>query len=159
MTTTDVFLQPGELFLSSEPACVKTVVGSCVAIMIRSEHPPLAAIAHCLLPESSAPFDKIPESEALRFVDSTVDLLLKCFRDQGSASDGLEIKIFGGADTGCGYSVGLRNVEAASRCFSKYGLTVAASSIGGVRGRSLQFHTASGGVLVKTLPQRRKKSP
>lgn len=154
----EVFLQPGELFFSAQPARVKTVVGSCVAIMIRTARPPLAAIAHCLLPESTASFDKIPRREALRYVDSTVDLMLRSLRKHGAALSDMEVKVFGGSDTGCGYRVGLRNVQAAKESLARHGLAAIAGSVGGEHGRAIQFDTETGDVLVKTLHGRPRES-
>jgi chemotaxis protein CheD len=47
--------------------------------------------------------------------------------------------------------VGSRNVTAARKVLSAQGLTLAASAVGGNRGRVLEFDTATGDVLVKTL--------
>jgi chemotaxis protein CheD len=150
------FLQPGELFTTERPARVKTVVGSCLAIMMRAPRLGLAVIAHCLLPQAGAPLDALPRKEALRFVDTTLELILRGFAERGAAGDEMEIKLFGGADTMCkdgsGYCVGRRNIETARSVLAAHGLSVAVSGVGGRRGRSIEFDTGTGKVLVKVLP-------
>ena len=153
-----VFLQPGELFTGRAPAVVKTVLGSCVAITIRDRRLGLAAMAHCLLPEAGAPVSALTRTEALRFVDSTVELMLAAFLNNGARFGDLEIKLFGGAD---GLSadrtqsngVGSRNVEMALSALASHGLDPAASGVGGKRGRVIEFHTQTGEVHVRRLPQ------
>ena len=157
-----VFLKPGELFTGQSPARVKTVLGSCVAITVRDRRLGLAAMAHCLLPEAGAPADELPRQEALRFVDTTIDLLLNAFRRQGARAGDLEIKLFGGADglsldPQSGAGVGSRNVDAAHALLAARGFTPAAAVVGGRRGRVIEFDTESGEVRVRVLPQTPRK--
>ena len=158
-TPAAVFLQPGELFTSATPARVKTVVGSCVAILMRAPQAGMGAMAHCLLPEAGAPAEALPQRLALRFVDTTLELMLRDFLCRGVSCQDLEIKLFGGAGNvfrpGAPPSlyVGRRNVETALSGLAARGLTLAASSVGGTRGRLIEFDTGSGEVWVKTLPE------
>ena len=155
------FLQPGELVTAENPIRVKTVLGSCLAITMRDPRLGLTAIAHCLLPEAGVRLDAMPREEALRYVDTTIELMLRGFAQRGAALGDLEIKLFGGADSlaepnrGCGYCVGRRNVESALAILGARGLTVAASGTGGRQGRTIEFNTGTGEVYVKTLPAQR----
>jgi chemotaxis protein CheD len=148
-----VFLQPGEIVTTETPVSVKTVLGSCVAITMRSARAGFAAMAHCLLP-SAGIHAPLPACEASRYVDSTIDLMLRVFARRGITQQDLEIKLFGGADRMSmgGYGVGRRNVETAVKTLAGYGIIAAASVTGGRRGLVVQFDTASGEVLVRRLP-------
>lgn len=151
------FLQPGELLTAERPMRVKTVVGSCLAIMIRAPRLGVTSIAHCLLPEAGVAPETLPREEALRYVDTTLALMLRGFAERGAASGDIEVKLFGGADSlapdqGCGYWVGRRNVESAQAILAARGLKVAASGVGGRQGRAIEFDTDTGEVFVKTLP-------
>ncbi len=154
----DCFLQPGELFTAQGPARVKTVVGSCLAIMVRVPRLGLTAIAHCILPRAGARLDAISREEALRYVDTTMDLILRSFARRGVATADLEIKLFGGADglglpdSGGAYRVGARNIESVQALLAARGLTVAASGLGGRRGRAIEFDTGTGDVFIRKLP-------
>ncbi|HZU26805.1 MAG TPA: chemotaxis protein CheD [Bryobacteraceae bacterium] len=153
-----VFLHPGELFSGRMPTRVKTILGSCVAITVRDRRLGLAAMAHCLLPEAGVDADTLPAPEAFRFVDTTIDLLLRAFSRQGARFGDLEIKLFGGADAlnldpQCPFGVGGRNVEAALDALAARGLAPKASGVGGTRGRAIEFDTGTGEVLVRLLPR------
>ena len=153
-----VFLQPGELFTGDAPARVKTVLGSCVAILMRIPRAGTAAMAHCLLPEAGASADALPRRLALRFVDTTVELMLRALAARGARPGELEVKLFGGAGriyapgVPLAMRVGQRNVETALAELAARGLTVVARSVGGECGRLIEFDTATGAVRVKVLP-------
>jgi chemotaxis protein CheD len=152
-----VFLQPGEMFATHTPMRVKTIVGSCVAIAIRAPRLGFTVVAHCLLPHAGKAVDAI---EAPRYVDTAVAAMMRMAAERGAASEDVEIKLFGGADTiAAGYGVGSRNVEAARKVFSARGLPLAAIAVGGNRGRVLEFDTASGDVFVKTLAAQTRGVP
>lgn len=153
-----VFLQPGELFSGDTPARVKTVLGSCVAILMRTPGTSRAAMAHCLLPEAGASVDALPRRLALRFVDTTVELMLRMFLRRGGGAAEIEVKLFGGAGRMGGpgapeaLSVGRRNAETALSALYARGLRVASSSLGGPYGRFIEFDTETGEVWVRNLP-------
>lgn len=152
------FLQPGELATAETAMRVKTVVGSCLAIVIRAPRLGRTSIAHCLLPVAGAPVERLAREEALRYVDAAIELMLRSFERWGARSEDLEIKLFGGADSmrrsdpGAGYRVGARNTESALNVLAAHGLGVAALCVGGSRGRAIEVDTGTGDVFVRNLP-------
>jgi chemotaxis protein CheD len=154
----EVFLHPGEIFGTEQPVRVKTIVGSCVAIVLRAPRLGLAAMAHCVLPEAEARAAVLPAHAACRYVDVAIELMLGAFTSRGVTVVELEVKLFGGAgrlEDGSaerGYQVGRRNVKAAQSALAAHGLCIAASDTGGSRGRVIEFDTATGEVWVKRLP-------
>ncbi len=155
---TTVFLQPCEMVLVTRPARVKTVLGSCVGITMRSPSGGIAAMVHCLLPEAGAPYRQLPAAEHWRYVDAAVERLLDAFTRRGTPPGNLEVKIFGGADHLAanapheGYRVGRRNVAAALASLTRHGIEPVTKVVGGRCGRLVEFDTASGHVFVKRLP-------
>ena len=153
-----VFLQPAELFTATRPARVKTVVGSCLAITMRAGRLGLAAMAHSVLPRAGLPARQLPPRTALRYVDTTIELMLSLFRGYGATLVDIEIKIFGGADglsralADSGLAVGNRNIQSAETALHAHSLTAAVSGVGGTRGRVIEFDTLTGDVFVKPLP-------
>jgi chemotaxis receptor (MCP) glutamine deamidase CheD len=153
-----LFLQPSDMAITEGPATVRTVLGSCVAIIMRSPRLGVAAIAHCLLPNAPASVVPLARQEALKYVDSTVELMLVELSRRGATAVELEVKLFGGADSmdrapsRSAYQVGRRNVEAALAMLAARGLAPAARSVGGPRGYVIDFDGASGDVKVKRLP-------
>lgn len=153
--TEALFLLPGEIVIAHAPARVKTVVGSCVAIMFRAPQQGMAAIAHCLLPCAGVAAGSLPCGEASRYVDTAVETMLAALAAHGAMPPELQVKVFGGADgIEGGYQVGARNVDAARSALMAHQLSFDACVVGGKRGRLLEFDTETGDVLVKILPRR-----
>jgi len=152
-----VFLRPGELWTTDIPTRVKTVLGSCVAITMRAPRLGLASITHCLLPSAGGRPETLSRSEALKYVDATIGILIDTFASHGAAVSELEVKLIGGADnlqpSGAPsfYSVGGRNVQMALDGLAQRGITPVASIVGGRSGRVMVFDTATGDVFVKVL--------
>ncbi len=148
-----LFLGPAELVVTSGPCRVKTVLGSCVAITMRAARLGVASMAHCLLPDAGAPVETLPRSEALRYVNSTIVLMLREFAVRRVQSADLEIQVFGGSDAfRSPYRVGRRNVDTALKTLATLGMRPLFSSVGGRHGRVVEFDTATGEASVKKLP-------
>jgi len=150
-----VYLKPGELFMSREPALVSTVLGSCVSVTVFSPACRLGAICHALLPSGSI-------AEGFRFVDSTVDYMVDEINRMGVPLSGCQIKLFGGADVllpseqrGKRLSVGQQNIIAAHGRLERHGLTPSAVDVGGVHGRKLFFDSRTGHVYLKKMNKSR----
>lgn len=154
-----LFLQPSDLAITEGPARVKTVLGSCVAVVMRAPRLGMAAIGHCLLPRAPALAAPLTRQEALKYVDSTIGLMLRELARRGAGAVDLEVKLFGGADSldrppsKSSYQVGQRNVEAALAVLAAHGLAPVAKSVGGRRGYVIEFDNATGHVQVRRLPK------
>jgi len=152
-----VFLKPGEWVLADEPTRVKTILGSCVAVTVRSPRLGLAAVTHCLLPNAGEAGESVDDTTAPRYVDSALDIVFDAFARRGALLAELEVKLVGGADgltremSRGRYSVGARNVRTALQEIASRGLTPAVSVVGGRAGRVLVFDTATGNLFVKQL--------
>ncbi len=148
-----LFLQPAELVVAEAAMRVRTVLGSCVAIVMRAPRLGVAAMAHCLLPNSDGAAD-----EKLKYVDTTIAAMLLVFARRGAGSAELEVKLFGGADgmrasgAGSPYRVGSRNVESALCELAALGIVPASSDVGGEAARLIELDTGTGVVFVKRLP-------
>ena len=92
-----VFLQPGEIFATGAAVRIKTILGSCVGIMIRAPQARFAAMAHCVLPE--APADDLTDlDQPARYVDKAIASMLRMAARHGATREDVEVKLFGGAD-------------------------------------------------------------
>ena len=155
-----LFLQPGDAVFADNPAQVHTVLGSCVALTMRAPRLGVAAVAHCVLPEAGVSASALPLAEALKYVDTTVELMLLALQRRGASVREIEVKIFGGADNlgsvapSSGYHVGSRNVEATLAALGERGIVPVTSSVGGRHGRVIDFDTVTGEVQVRRLPLR-----
>jgi chemotaxis protein CheD len=148
----DIYLQPGELQLVAEPAVIRTVLGSCVGIAFRHSGLGVGGMCHPMLPTAPKPGE-----QSTRFVDVAIHEMARQLDALGALRTDVEVKLFGGADVlpvhhgSRRATVGRLNCEAALRILGEEGYRVVASSLGGVCGVHIQFHTGTGEVLLRRL--------
>lgn len=147
-----IFLKPGQVYFSHLPSLVTTVLGSCVSVTMHSADHRCGAICHALLPEGR------DAGDPCRYVDSSIMEMLRAFSRNGIESSRIEVKVFGGSDVlpvvedGTPRpSVGQQNIDAALRVIERERLHLAASDLGGTRGRKILFRTHTGEILLKRL--------
>jgi chemotaxis protein CheD len=145
-----VYLHPGQVYFSSEPAAVTTILGSCVAVCLWDPVLQVGGMNHYLLPhwaEGSA--------ASLRYGNVAIRSLIEGLLSLGCAKERLVAKLFGGA---CvihafreGSHLGIKNVQVARLFLAEAGIRVAGEDVGGRHGRKLIFQTDNGVVWMKSL--------
>jgi chemotaxis protein CheD len=147
----NVFLKPGEVYVSQAPALVSTVLGSCVSVILYSPDARMGAMCHAMLPCGT-------DEDPFRYVDSAVGYLYGRLRAISGRAGGFEAKLFGGADMldqpgrANGYvSIGRQNIDAALKTIEALGLRLIASDTGGDRGRKVFFYSGTGEVFVRPV--------
>ena len=147
----NVFLKPGDVYISRSPALVSTVLGSCISVTLYSSETRVGAMCHALLPSGSI-------EEGFRYVDSTVAYLYAKLCVITGRSGGFEAKLFGGADVlnpggrlNRAPSVGRQNITAAMHVIEKLGLSLSASDTSGDRGRKIFFYSNTGEVFLRQV--------
>lgn len=163
----DVYVQPGECCLVTQPTIIRTVLGSCVGVTFMVPRLGVAALCHPMLPR--CPANMLGNRTSTRYVDFAIRSLARHLESLGAARAEILVKLFGGADvltmadSHSRPTVGKLNSEMAVRILEEEGFSVAASSLGGRSGVQIQFHTATGEVLLRRLDRdvakRRPKSP
>ena len=154
----EVFVQPGECRLVKRPAVLRTVLGSCVGITFLVPRLGIGALCHPMLPRCPVhrPAGSI-QSEDRRYVDVAIRVIAQQLDSLGAARLETQVKVFGGGDVlsvGGGTArptVGKLNSEAAMQVLDQEGFTVSACRLGGASGVHIQFHTATGEVLLRHL--------
>lgn len=153
----DLDLQPGELYIARTPAILRTILGSCVGATFWSAKLGAGGLCHGVLPRGPRT-GYLPDSEAHRYVDLSILHLAREFDALGARRSEVLVKLFGGADVlpAAGRrgkpTVGAMNCAAALAVLAEEGFAVAASDLGGSRGRRIHFHTGTGEVLLHRLP-------
>lgn len=154
----DLNLQPGELYLARSPAILRTILGSCVSVTFWSRRAGAGALCHGILPRG--PRNWPPGAgveDGYRYVDCSIRHLAQQFDALGAQREEVQVKVFGGADVlpvsgpRGRPTVGTLNCEAALAVLAEEGFSIAASDLGGTRGRRIHFHTGTGDVLVQRL--------
>jgi chemotaxis protein CheD len=129
-------------------------LGSCVAIMLHDLETCAGAMAHVLLPSPSLARDT---SNAAKFPDTAVPMLVARLTDLGADPRRLVAKLAGGASmfsqlvTPGTIQMGERNVLAARHALRKAAIPIAREAVGGERGRTVRFHVRDGRVEIRSV--------
>jgi chemotaxis protein CheD len=150
-TGVSVYLHPGQVFASAEPAMVTTVLGSCVSVCLFDPSAHLGGMNHYQLPHWAGNGTSSPcfGNVAMRTLYDRVLAL-------GARNQELRAKVFGGACVLDGFQrrprhLGEQNLARALEFLREAGVPVVAEDTGGQRGRKLVFHTGDGAAWLKAL--------
>jgi chemotaxis protein CheD len=140
-----VFVQPGEVHVATEPSQFRTVLGSCVAVCLWDEARHTGGLNHFVLPDA-----RDGERDA-RFGDVAIPLLIDRLRQLGCAN--LVAKVFGGAAVmpASGTTVGDSNIAVALALLDQHHIAIVARRTGGTQGISLRFDSVTGAVRLRVF--------
>ncbi len=166
----EIYVQPGESHLVSEPAVLRTVLGSCVGITFLVPRLGVGAICHPMMP-SCPPAQRAGMSvrAARRYVDFAIHDIANRLDSLGAVRGEVLVKLFGGNDvltingSDPQKTIGKQNYEAALRLLAEEGFTVVASCLGGTAGVHISFETVHGEVRLRWLdpgkPDKARNAP
>jgi chemotaxis protein CheD len=154
----EIYVQPGESHLVSQPAVLSTVLGSCVGVTFLVPRLGIGALCHPMMP-SCPPAQRAGLSvrAGRRYVDFAIRDIASRLDSLGVVRGEAVVKLFGGNDvlTIIGSdpqkTIGKQNCEAARRVLAEEGFTVAASCLGGTTGIHISFETVRGEVRLRWL--------
>ena len=154
----EIYVQPGESYLVSGPAVLRTVLGSCVGITFLVPRLGIGGLCHPMLPRSpNAARADMKVCAGRRYVDFAIRDMAQQLDSFGAHRREIDVKLFGGGDVlpigDCNLrpTVGRLNCEAALRVLEEEGFSVAATRLGGNTGVHIQFQTETGEVLLRQL--------
>jgi len=138
-----IHIVQGEQAVSEDPSVVLgTLLGSCVAACIRDPVAGVGGMNHFLLPGDGT--RQVLET-SMRHGVHAMELLLNALLRHGARRDRLEAKLFGGANLMRGLTdVGALNASFAEEFLRREGIANIGGSLGGERGRRIQFWPVSG---------------
>ena len=140
----------GEYCISDTPKIIRTVVGSCVAVIFFSEKQPFGAMIHGMLPT----FHKDSSLPETMFVDVLMKIILDEIALRELKKHDLRIGLIGGANLLAnpnvqrGFTVGRQNSDKAIECLQKAGLKIHYTDTGDNHGRKIFFNTKNGEITV-----------
>ena len=142
----------GQFLITSVPALLTTVLGSCIAVCLWDKENHIGGINHYLLP--GTPDDDT--GDPTRGMAAT-HMLVRSMLNRRVKLENLEAKVFGGCNSlyksSDVFRIGKRNSEIAFEILDHYGIPVAAQHVGGGHGRKIVFNTATGKVRMRLLTQ------
>jgi chemotaxis protein CheD len=144
------FVQPGQVFVASEPAAVTTILGSCVAVCLWDGQRRVGGLNHFMLPFSAG-----TATRSARFGNVAMDELFERMKAAGARLPFLRAFVFGGS---CMFGamqaadhLGQKNADLAIDHLTRRGVEIAKVDVGGNRGRKVIFYTDEGSVCLKTI--------
>ena len=155
MENNEIKVGIADLNVAFSPDKLITVgLGSCVGIAIYDKTLGLGGLAHIMLPDSSQ-FNKI--TNEIKFADLAIPKLVDDMIKKGSKLRNMKAKIAGGAsmfnfsDKSVVMDIGGRNGIAVKNALKSLSIPILSEDIGGNKGRTLIFDTASGVLYVRTV--------
>ena len=151
---TELYLHPGQTYISTEPVQISMILGSCAGVCLYDRRQAIGGATHYMLPQWEG-----PGSPSTRYGDVALDLMLKQFQIHGSKPNDLEAKVFGGAcmfqafraEDGSEDHIGSRNINMALQTFLRFGIVIAARDTGGENGRKIKMQSDTGSVAVSVI--------
>ena len=143
----------GQWSVAAAPAKIRTLLGSCVGVILHDRVARLGALGHIVLPDSRGSTD-----HPGKFADTAIPAMIGEIERQlqAKARGRLVAKLVGGASmfpTGGNVSpamnIGQMNQEAVERILGELRIPIVARDLGGGSGRHLTLDTASGIVAIK----------
>ena len=139
----------GRWGVAAAPFAIRTLLGSCVGVVLYDKVARLGGVAHIVLPDSRGAVE-----QPGRFADTAIPALIAAMEQAaGRAARGrITAKVAGGAamfQTGSALNIGKQNCEAVDAILAQLGIPVLARDVGGEAGRHLTLDTRSGIVTVR----------
>ena len=145
----------GQWAVATAPTRIRTLLGSCVGVVLYDRVTRLGGLAHIVLPSAHGSVD-----HPGKYADTAIPTLVADFdrRLGGKIRPRLIAKLVGGAnmfqmDPGirenAGLNIGQRNQEAIEQILNRLTIPIIARDVGGTTGRRLTLDTASGIVTVR----------
>ncbi|MBM7560610.1 chemotaxis protein CheD [Fusibacter tunisiensis] len=143
-----------DLKVVEHPDALTTLgLGSCVGICLYDPMSKVTGMAHIMLPSSKA----IRKNENVaKFADTAIDELIKQMQLKGANKTRLTAKIAGGAQmfsfssANDSMKIGERNAEAVRAILKSMGIPIKADETGGNFGRTIEFFSENGKLVIKT---------
>jgi len=148
----EILLHVGAVHASAEPAVIKTLLGSCIAVCLWDPAVRVGGMNHFMLPTGSS---NGPQDDPARFGVHAMDRLVGEMLKLGAAPSRFVVKVFGGASVlvlpGSGGQIPQSNVTFIREYLARESMRVAAISVGGTLPRQIRFFTETGKVLVRRV--------
>jgi chemotaxis protein CheD len=145
-----VFIHPGEVYFGTKAKHIKTVLGSCVAILLWHPHKQLTGLCHYVMPEKHIGAD---ESVPGRYAKGAINALLTNVKKHRTAIGEYEVSIYGGGCMFCEsyrdyLDIGKKNIAVAKHLLGQLGVKPVQQKVGGKSYRTLTVNGSTGEVLL-----------
>ena len=128
---------------------LRTLLGSCIGLVLQDRKNRVGGMAHIVLPLSNSS-SELPG----KYADTALPELIRLIAQMGGKSSNLTAKLAGGANmfvTGSTNAIGSQNILAVDRLLLEAGIPVLGRHCGGIQGRRMAFDVESGAVTVEIV--------
>lgn len=154
MQSNDVYLLPGDFHFGGPHICIRTVLGSCVAMVFWHPKRRIGGMCHYMLPE------RLGESSGRldgRYAEDALALFVREIHKSGTRFNQYHVRMVGAGNMfpsvwGIGKdakSVSQRNISKGLKLLEQHGIVIQPDYLGGIGHRSLTFDVAKGILSVK----------
>lgn len=150
-STQDANVGMAQIFVVSGESAARTVLGSCIGLVLFHKPRRIAAMAHIVLPSSS---DR-PGPRG-KFADTAIPELLRLLAAEGAGRPSLSAKLAGGANMfgGTGpIQIGAQNHQAVAQALAALNIPITGEHVGGDKGRRVSFQPSRGVMIVEIAGQ------
>jgi chemotaxis protein CheD len=149
--TAQVYVQPGQVHVFSEPGEAVAILGSCVAVCLWDPYAGVAGMNHFMLPTLAG-----VGAESCRHGTLAMRTLHEKLIAAGAQSLRLRARVFGGATIGIAVGdleshLGTRNWRLAVAAIEEKRIPIIGRDVGGGKSRKLVFWTETGEAQVSLL--------
>lgn len=155
--TREVFLRPGELHFGNAKTRIRTLLGSCVAIVLWQPQLRIGGMCHFMLPHR--PPGRRDASLDGRYGEDAMQLFMRELRRTATSPGGYRTRLIGAGrmferagDAAAGIDICARNTQAARELVLRHGFVLHSQALGGHGHRSVVFDVWSGDVWLKQVP-------
>lgn len=144
----EVFLQPGDLYFGDRHTRIRTLLGSCVSLVLWHKAELIGGMCHYMLPSRRNPGNQFDG----RYADEALHLLLQEIKASGTRAEDYRISLFGGGNmlgAKMERNIGMLNVTAGLELLGAHGLRCHAQHAGGKGYRNLIFDIWSGHIALR----------
>lgn len=147
------FLQPGFIYLATQPTVISTVVGSCVAVCVFDSKKKVGGMNHFQFPHI-----RDVRYATARYGNVAVSALIRMMIDEGSKPRHLEAQVMGGAYQPeiSPRNIGQDNIRVAKSVLAKNGIRIVSEDVGGNKGRKIVFNTSTSELVVVKVDKLRQ---
>ncbi|MDD5240698.1 MAG: chemotaxis protein CheD [Sulfuricella sp.] len=169
LSVIEIFLQPGDFYFGDRDTRIRTLLGSCISIVVWHPQRLIGGMCHYMLPTRGK---KRTGTLDGRYGDEALVLFLKEIQAAGTRPAEYEAKLFGGSNmfTGTGKircpeincadpftasckDISCRNRRSARLLAERHGFAVTAEKLGGTQPHNILFDLWSGHVWIKRPPK------
>ena len=149
-TTSEVIhVDIGQITVADSSALLRSVLGSCVGVVLYHRRKRVGALAHVVLPDSAG-----RGGHPGKFADTAIPEVLRLMEEQGANPEGVVARVVGGASMFGGegpVQIGRSNIEAVEEALQQANISIKARHVGKAKGRRVTLDCDTGELIVEVV--------